>query len=175
MVELADMSRERLIAIIERLLAERSTGPFITGMSSARDRNGLPDHLLLCAATGADVVASYRRFDGTGAEHVVSDDDQFRDAFARARGRINRDIDLGYEGNSAKPHGARLFISPAKLTEEEFERRLSQGPEIVWREGDNWRICEWATGQRALELLSQGWEEFDDWDDDERRFPGTYA
>ncbi|WP_370284932.1 DUF433 domain-containing protein [Pseudooceanicola nanhaiensis] len=76
MSKLADMSRDQLVAIIERLLAERSSGPIITGMSSRCDRNGLPDHLLLCAAPGADVVASYRRVNVQRlAEHVVSDPD----------------------------------------------------------------------------------------------------
>ena len=76
MSKLADMSREQLVAIIERLLAERPSGPIITGMSSRRDRIGLPDHLLLCAAPGADVVASYRRVNVRRlAEHVVSDPD----------------------------------------------------------------------------------------------------
>lgn len=76
MTDLQVMPRERLIKLVERLLAERSTGPFITGMSTRTDRNGLPDHLLLCAAPGADVVASYRRVDIQRlAEHVVSDPD----------------------------------------------------------------------------------------------------
>ena len=74
MTELNDMSREQLVAIIERLIAERGRGPFITGMSTRGDKNGLPEHILLCAAPGADVVASYRRVEVQClAEHVVSE------------------------------------------------------------------------------------------------------
>lgn len=74
MTELNAISREQLVAIIEYMIAERGRGPFITGMSTRRDKNGLPEHLLLCAASGADVVASYRRVDVQRlAEHVVSD------------------------------------------------------------------------------------------------------
>jgi len=61
--------------------------------------------------------------------------------------------------------GYRLLISPELLSDADLERRLTVGPEIVWREEPHWRICRYATGHKAFALLQEGWELFDDGDE----------
>ena len=36
------------------------------------------------------------------------------------------------------------------------------GPETVWREGEHWRLCRYVSAHDAIRLLRQGWELFED-------------
>ncbi|MBL3702127.1 hypothetical protein GI582_05375 [Sulfitobacter sp. BDSS02] len=58
--------------------------------------------------------------------------------------------------------GHRVLISPELLTDAELDARLMSGPETVWREGEHWRVCRYASAHEAIRLLRQGWELFED-------------
>lgn len=63
------------------------------------------------------------------------------------------------------PQEFQLLIAPDRLTDDELRlEHTSKRPTIVWREGEFWRVCRWATGHEASEMLSVGWEIFGDWD-----------
>ena len=98
---------------------------------------------------------------------------------SHARNPFQKQVRATARRLTERPFGSRLFISPDLLTDEELEQRVQVRPQIVWREGEHWRVCEWATGHRAFALLGAGWEVFDDWEDDDdgpnRRIPPPYA
>lgn len=53
---------ERLKSILSKLLPN-SGDYFICGEGGLKDRNGLPETLLICAAFGSDAVYLYKRID----------------------------------------------------------------------------------------------------------------
>ena len=51
----------RLKFILSKLLPDRTGDYFITGEAGEKDRNGMPEDLIVCAAYGSDAIYRYRR------------------------------------------------------------------------------------------------------------------
>jgi hypothetical protein len=64
--EEADLLREenlKLKNILAKLLPDKTGHYFICGESGEKDRNGMPEGVILCAAYGSDAVYHYKRVD----------------------------------------------------------------------------------------------------------------
>lgn len=54
---------ERIKTIVRHIFAEKTGVYFICGESGDKDRDGLPDRILVCPEAGADVIAIYTKSD----------------------------------------------------------------------------------------------------------------
>lgn len=60
-----------------------------------------------------------------------------------------------------------MLVHPYPLDDAELKARLLERPETVWREGEHWRLCRYASAHEAAVLLQNGWELFEGDETDE--------
>jgi hypothetical protein len=54
---------ERLLHLLRQTFSEEYAGPFICGTVGEKDKNGMPEHFMICPAYGLDYSYRYKRVD----------------------------------------------------------------------------------------------------------------